>query len=160
MGLSSSSRRMDERSRVARRHRARDRRGVAALEFGLIAPLMIALLLPIADLGFAALQYISAYQALRAVGAYALYHPPPDLANRSDLQAKLEFELSQAVSATTTETKVKICGDTLASCSDDAVPVSTPRSFLFTTTLTITPIFPAFDVCGGGCTVHYLERFQ
>jgi hypothetical protein len=123
--------------------------------------LMIALLLPIIDLGFAALQYISAYQALRAVGAYALYHPPPDLGDRSELQAKLTSELSSrlAVVAKTTETQVQICGSTLASCSDDAVPASAPRSFLFTTKITITPLF-AFDVCGDGCTLNYLERFQ
>jgi hypothetical protein len=40
-----------------------DRRGVAAVEFALIAAVMVGLLLPISDLVVAAIQYMGAYQA-------------------------------------------------------------------------------------------------
>ena len=54
----------------------RDRRGVAALEFAIIGPIMVTLLmLGIYDLGNAAQQQISLHEAVRAGGAYALNHP-------------------------------------------------------------------------------------
>ena len=53
----------------------RDTRGVAAVEFGIIASAMIGLLLPITDIGVAAMRYSSAYQALRSRGRLCAVQP-------------------------------------------------------------------------------------
>jgi Flp pilus assembly protein TadG len=59
-----------------------DRRGAAAFEFILIAPLLLfVLLLPIADVGVAALRYMQVRQAMRDLGALVQYpsNQPQDL---------------------------------------------------------------------------------
>jgi hypothetical protein len=56
-----------------------DRRGVAAMEFGILGGIIILLSLPIADVAAAAITYIRAYQAMRNVAAWTQYNPPPDL---------------------------------------------------------------------------------
>ena len=131
----------------------RDTRGVAAVEFGIIASAMIGLLLPITDIGVAAMRYSSAYQALRSVGAYALYNPPPNLTDLSKLRAMLPAGQDNTV--------ITVCGDTLSSPVDCPAggPSLPPRSFVFSTKFKLNPII--FDVgCKEGCTVTYLERFQ
>ena len=57
-----------------------DRRGAAAFEFIIIAAFLIfVLLLPIADVAVAALRYMQVRQAMRDLGAFVQYNPPPDL---------------------------------------------------------------------------------
>jgi Flp pilus assembly protein TadG len=59
-----------------------DRRGVAAWEFIIVLPLLLfVLLLPIADVGVAALRYTQVRQAMRDLGALVQYqgNQPPDL---------------------------------------------------------------------------------
>ena len=56
-----------------------DWRGVSAVEFAVIAPVMVALIVPIADIGQAVITYISTYQSLRDAAAFALVNTPPDL---------------------------------------------------------------------------------
>jgi hypothetical protein len=59
-----------------------DRRGVAAFEFILVAAFLIFfLLLPIADVGVAALRYMQVKQAMRDLGALVQYNQAPDLTN-------------------------------------------------------------------------------
>ena len=59
-----------------------DRRGAAAFEFLIIAAFLIfVLLLPIADVAVAALRYMQVKQAMRDLGAFVQYNPPPDLTN-------------------------------------------------------------------------------
>jgi Flp pilus assembly protein TadG len=53
----------------------RDRRGVSAIEFAVIAPIMATLMLGAYDFGNAAQQQIDLQEAVRAGGAYALNHP-------------------------------------------------------------------------------------
>lgn len=53
---------------------ALDRRGVSALEFALIAPVMLVLFLGTFDIGNAAFQYIELNQIVRAGGQYAMRH--------------------------------------------------------------------------------------
>ena len=52
-----------------------DRRGVAALEFAVVAAIMVTLMLGAYDLGNAAQRQIGLQEAVRAGGAYALNHP-------------------------------------------------------------------------------------
>jgi Flp pilus assembly protein TadG len=49
--------------------------GNAAVEFGLAAPLLVALLVPVADLGIAFSQQIQVQQAAQAGAQYATIHP-------------------------------------------------------------------------------------
>jgi len=59
-----------------------DRRGVAAWEFIIITAFLLVLpLLPIADVGVAALRYMQVRQAMRDLGALVQYNQPPDLTN-------------------------------------------------------------------------------
>ncbi|GKQ49719.1 TadE/TadG family type IV pilus assembly protein [Bradyrhizobium sp. Ce-3] len=59
-----------------------DRRGVAALEFVLIAGfLFFALLIPIGDVAVGALRFMQVKQGMRDLGAFVQYNPPPDLTN-------------------------------------------------------------------------------
>ncbi len=139
----------------------RDTQGVAAVEFAVVAPVMIALLLPMADIGIAALRYISLYQELRSAGQYALYNKPPDLmTTTSDVRVYLKSYFASELppdNASETST-VDVCGDTVASCGA-TVPASPPRSLRFTTTFKLQPII--WDVgCTSGCTVTYFERFE
>jgi Flp pilus assembly protein TadG len=128
-----------------------DRRGVAALEFGVIALVVIALLLPITDLVVAALQYMSAYQAMRDLGAYAQYHAPPDVTNTSGWT--LPATTAQVIATTV------LCGNTATACS--AGNTNSPKWFRFSTDIVVAPMFPAVvPGLAGTYTLSYSERFQ
>jgi hypothetical protein len=53
----------------------RDQRGVSALEFAIMAPITLTLMLGAYDFGNAAQQQIDLQEAVRSGGAYALNHP-------------------------------------------------------------------------------------
>jgi Flp pilus assembly protein TadG len=131
----------------------RDRRGIAAMEAVLVLPILIALLLPITDLGLAALQYMSAYQALRDVGAYAQYHIPSDL-------------IAQWTSPDTSVTATIMCTSSLGQPQVCSSPFGNPKWFVFTNHITLKPMFPALSaVCPSGqttCTypITFTQRFQ
>lgn len=127
-----------------------ERRGVAAIEFVLIAPVIIGLLMSVADIGITAMRYFTADHLLRSISAYALYNPPPNL---NDLSTYLVDKLPP-------NTTVQICGDKLPATGQQCVlPTAAPRSLLFSTVFFVTPII--YDAgCRAGCTVTYLERFQ
>ncbi len=54
---------------------ARAKGGTAALEFALATPLLVALLVPVADLGLAYSEQIRVQQAAQAGAQYAIFHP-------------------------------------------------------------------------------------
>src|SRR3954453_5198018 len=54
---------------------ARDRRGMSAVEFGLAAPVFLAMLTPVIDLGLAFSQQIRVNQAVEAGAQYASSNP-------------------------------------------------------------------------------------
>ena len=125
-----------------------DRRGVAAMEAGIVFLLLIGLLLPVADFAVAALQYVGAYQALRDMGAYAQVHPPKDVTNLAGWSLP-------TISGYTGTTQV-LCGAAGTVCS--AANSGSPKIFSFTTTITITPMF--LTGLAGTQTIAYSERFQ
>lgn len=63
------------RWRPACRLLRRDARGTAAIEFAVAAPLLLGLLVPVADLGMAYSQQIQVQQAAQAGAQYAAFHP-------------------------------------------------------------------------------------
>lgn len=128
-----------------------DRRGVAALEFGVIALVIIGMLMPISDLVIAALKYVTAYQALRDLGAYAQYHVPPDVTNLASwtLPTIAGYSINAAV----------MCGAAATACSTSNT--ASPKWFTFSTAVVITPLFPAVvPGLAGTRTISYSERFQ
>jgi Flp pilus assembly protein TadG len=96
----------------------RDRRGISAMEFALIAPVLITLLLGAFDLGNAAFQYIQLDQVVRAGGQYALSNP-------SDVTG-----IGNVVSTAATDaglTSVTVTGPTyFCSCDPAGTPLPGP----------------------------------
>jgi hypothetical protein len=137
---------MNMRTQFARTPLVADRRGMAALEFAIIATVMVGLFLPLSDLAIAAIQYVGAYQGLRDLGAYAQYHAPADV---TDLTA---WTLP-TITGYTINTTI-MCG-TLACSSTNTV---SPQWFVFSTNIRLTPMF--LTALAGTYTVVYSERFQ
>lgn len=55
----------------------RGHRGASAMEFVLLAPVLMTILLSVFDLGMAGAGYIQSYQTVRRAAAYVQYNPPP-----------------------------------------------------------------------------------
>jgi hypothetical protein len=128
----------------------RDTRGVSAIEFAVIGSVMVALILPIADIGRAAVTYISTYQSLRDAAAYAFVNAPPDLT--ADLTAYYQSQVATWPS-----------GISVYACANDtACPgnQASPTSLVFRKTFTLTPIVWTNAPCSSGCTVTYLQPLQ
>ncbi|UGY22022.1 hypothetical protein HU675_0028950 [Bradyrhizobium septentrionale] len=139
-----------------------DQRGAVALEVPAVwLFLMLLILLPLADIAIAGFQYISARQALRNFGQYLMYNPPPDVTDLSQgswlttAQSKGAFDSRYPMSSPQV-----LCNN--STCTD---PKVIPKSYSYSTTITITPIVLKSVLCGtgaNGCTftVPYSERFQ
>lgn len=148
---------------VSRKHcLIADERGAVAFEMPFVYLFMILiLLLPLADLGIAGFQYISAHAALRAFGQSIQYSPPPDVTSASSWTSTA---LGKADSAFPISNFQLICGDTNTVCS--AANTSPPQYYSYSTTVTLTPIVLTSVLCtsgtGNGCTftLRYTERFQ
>jgi Flp pilus assembly protein TadG len=128
----------------------RDRRGVAAMEAGIVLTLLVGLMLPITDFAVAATQYIGAYQALRDLGAYALVHPPKDVTSPATWTASLPVISGYRIAA------YLLCGTGDTTCS--AANQASPKVIKLTTTITVSPMF--VSGLAGSYTVTYAERFQ
>jgi Flp pilus assembly protein TadG len=126
-----------------------DSRGVAAVEFAMLGLVLIGLLLPISDLGIAALKYMTAYQNVRDMGAYAQYHTGAINTATTPWTVTLP-----AISGYTGTVQV-MCGTTSTLCANTA---TVPKWFVFSTSFTVTPIF--VTALAGTYTVQYSERFQ
>jgi hypothetical protein len=139
-----------------------DQRGAAALEMPFVwGFLMLGLLLPLADLTIAGVRFISAYQALRNMGQFAQYRPPPSDVTSSTSITNWQNSLPP-VDGYTVSAQV-YCGyppspTTLAPCASTALP---PYYYIFSTSFTFSPIIPMLQsVLCSTCTVSYSQRFQ
>lgn len=141
----------------------RDQRGAVALEVPAVwLFLMIIVLLPLADIAVAGFKYVSARQALRNFGQYLQYNPPPDVTDLSQgnwlstAQNKAAFDARYSISGLQV-----LCNN--STCTDATV---TPKSYSFSTTVTLSPIVLTSRLCTGGTssgctfTLFYSERFQ
>jgi hypothetical protein len=139
-----------------------DQRGAVAFEM-LIAFLFLglSLLLPLADVAVAGIQYISAWEALRAFGQSIQYAPPPDVTNASGWASSA---LAKADSRFPIPTIQLVCGDSNNACS--ATNTASPKYYSYTTNVTLAPIVLKSVLCTSGnadpCTftLSYSERFQ
>jgi hypothetical protein len=134
-----------------------DQRGAVALEMPSVCFfMMISLILPLADVAIAGVQFISAWEALRAFGQYVQLHPPPDVTNAS---AWTSSALAKADPSFPIQQFKLVCGDTNGVCS--ATNTASPKYYSYTTTVTISPMVLRW-LCTPSCsfTLPYSERFQ
>ncbi len=140
-----------------------DQRGVVALELPAVYLfLMLTVLLPLADVAIAGLQFTSARQALRNFGYSIQYTPPDDVTVSTTSWA--DAALAKADSKYPISNFRLVCGDSdvLCSASNDVKP----RYYSYTTTVTLAPIVLKKVLCtsgtGNGCmfTLSYSEQFQ
>lgn len=93
----------------------RDRSGVAAVEFALIAPMLVAVLLPMTDLGMGAYQKMRVQDAAEAGAQYALKHGYDSAAITSAAQ-----------NATSLGTNLAVTPSEACDCVSGGALVSTP----------------------------------
>jgi Flp pilus assembly protein TadG len=136
-----------------------DERGAAAFELVIVYPvLLIGLMLPLADVGIAGFQWLSARQALHAFGQYLMYAPPDDLGNTSSW---FSTTLAKAGDLDYPITNLQlVCGDGGAACS--SANTASPKYYSYDTTVTLTPIVLSSVLCSNSCTytLSYSTRFQ
>jgi hypothetical protein len=139
-----------------------DQRGAAAFEMPVVwLFLVMALLLPLADIAIAGFQYISARQALRAFGQSIQYAPPADFANTSSWESSARAKADSRFPIPSIQV---ICGDTNTACS--STNLASPKYYSYTTTVTLAPMVLKSVLCTGGganpClyTLPFSERFQ
>src|SRR5215471_2730114 len=125
--------------------------------------MMMSLLLPLADLAIAGLQFVSAWGALRAFGQYVQYHSPPDVTNTSSWTSSLP---TTAAGYPISNVQV-LCGDTNAGAVCSSTNVTLPTKYYsYTTTVTLSPMVLGPVLCtsrnANPCsfTLPYSERFQ
>jgi hypothetical protein len=134
-----------------------DRRGAVAFETLIVYVFLVtSLLLPLADVAAAGFQFISGWAALRSFGQYIQYNQPTDPTNATSWVSSLT---TTTVSGYTMSNIKIICGDTTAPCSNATL---TPKSYSYTTTVTLAPILLTAVLCPTSCTytLNYSERFQ
>ena len=151
-----------------------DRRGAAAFEFIIIAAFLIfVLLLPIADVAVAALRYMQVRQAMRDLGAFVQYNPPPDLTNFSAATWKTlpptvgTFTVTIGTGFPASENQINItvsCGTPVngaaagpACTVADMADLSTPKYVWMGAVVKLNPII--IKTLTGG-NVGYTERLQ
>jgi hypothetical protein len=136
----------------------RNERGTVAFEVPFIYLFIILLFLfPLADLASFGFQFISAYQALRNLGQYTMYHVPPDVTNPSSWASSLP-STGYTISAQV------YCGDTPAACVSSS---TVPKYYFLSTDITLAPLILTKVLCTSGnsdnpCTytLTYTERFE
>jgi Flp pilus assembly protein TadG len=140
---------------------ASDRRGVAALEFAIIALVLVTLVLGAFDFGNAAQQQVQLQEAVRAGGAYAATYPtdPTGIQNvvTNSLPTGWQLSSSPTVScscldSSTGATSSTIC--TAPNCSTDAKIITITATMPYTT---LTSLFARAIVAN---TATYVVRYQ
>lgn len=143
----------------------RDRRGVSAVEFAIVAPMMVILMLGAYDLGNAAQQQIALQEAVRAGGEYAQYFPT----NPAGIQTAILNALpsgwvltnpggSPVVSCSctgTNGTETFDCSTPPSDCS-----TSSPMLVSITATMAYSAIDPVFAAALPNTTATYVVRFR
>jgi hypothetical protein len=138
-----------------------DQRGAVAFEMLIVFLFLgVSLLLPLADVAIAGFRYVSAWQALRALGQKIQYNPPPDVT----AWASWKSALPTSVAGYPINNLQVVCSDTMTACS--AGNTASPKYYSYTTTVTLAPMVLRSVLCTSGnanpCsfTLSYSERFQ
>jgi hypothetical protein len=141
-----------------------DQGGAVAFETLIVYLFMILfLLLPLADVAAAGIQFISAWEALRGFGQYVQYHQPPDPTSTSSWASALPT----TVAGYPINNVQVLCGNTDAgaACTSSNVGTSPVKYYSYSTTVTLAPMGPPWlrqILCPASCTytLPYSERFQ
>ena len=142
----------------------RDRRGVSAIEFALIAPAMVALMFGAYDFGNAAQQQIQLQAAVRAGGAYAISRPTDGPGIQAAVTGALPngWALSSAPSVTCSSMDPATGALTvLPSCLPAGLanaPANSGKAISITATMAYTPLF--FSAISTSTSATYVVRFQ
>src|SRR3954454_4954137 len=100
-----------------------DQRGAAAFEMlAVFFFLGVSLLLPLADVAAAGLQFVSAWEALRSFGQRIQYAPPPNVTDWASWQSALPT----SVAGYPINNLQVVCVDTMGACS--ATNFGSPKS--------------------------------
>ncbi|MGY4406886.1 hypothetical protein [Bradyrhizobium sp. USDA 3315] len=139
-----------------------DQRGAVAFEMPIVfVVLILAMLLPLADLAIAGFQFISAWQALRGFGQLIQYSPPPDVTNTTDWSTAAR---NKADSRYPIPSISVLCGSSTASACA-AGNLASPRYYSYGTSITLSPMMLRSVLCTSAnanpCTytLTYSERF-
>lgn len=89
------------------RRALRDRSAVSAVEFGLIAPALIAIPIPVLDIGLGLYTQMQVYEAAQAGTEYALLHT---------------YDSNQIQSAATSATSLSLAGNAISSAENCGCP--------------------------------------
>jgi hypothetical protein len=134
-----------------------DRRGAASWEFVIVYPfLLMVIMLPLADVGIAGFQFISARQALRAFGQSIQYSPPTDFSNTASWESAAVAKADPRYPIDALEV---LCGEAAQACANDNLAV--PRYYSYSTSITLAPMVVS-ALCNPSCTytLTYSERFH
>jgi Flp pilus assembly protein TadG len=93
------------------------RRGISAVEFALIAPVLIVIMFAMVEVGGAAFQYIELVQALSAGSEYAMNHAG-DKTAQSDIKAAVTAALPTGWTDATVADPLYFCMSSAYSCSN------------------------------------------
>lgn len=147
----------------ARRKRSfvADRRGAVAFETVLVYITLVSfVLMPLANVAAAGVQYISAWAALRSFGQYLQYKPPEDVTSTSTWLSALQT----TVGVYTISNIQVLCGNTSAGAACTSANDAPPniKYYSFTTTFTLSPIVLKSVLCPSSCTytLTSTERLQ
>lgn len=144
--------------RALRRLR-RDRRGVSALEFAVIAPVMVTVMLAAFDFGNAAQQQIALQEAVRSGAAYAQYFPTDKVGIRGAVTGAMPDGWSLS------DVPVVSCtcnGGAAFSCDNPPANCPPPLMLTISATMPYTPISALFPTLNGSSviTANYVVRVQ
>jgi Flp pilus assembly protein TadG len=138
----------------------RDRRGMSAVEFGLAAPVFLAMLTPVIDIGLAFSEQIRVNQAVEAGAQYATSNPYGGSSWSSNVQAAInnattlssDSTWSRSVSAescgcpnsTNTDVVTGVSYGTAPNCTPGSCPDNSNPGYYVTITasVTYTPVMP------------------
>jgi Flp pilus assembly protein TadG len=147
--------------RTGLRPLSRDRRGVAAVEFSLIALFLITLMLAAYDFGNAEQEHVQLQQAVRAGGAYAAAYPtdPTGIATAVTSALPTGWSLTappsivcKCLDSSTGATTTTVC--TTPNCATDAKIISISATL---PTASISGLFNGFIPA---TTANYVVRYQ
>jgi Flp pilus assembly protein TadG len=138
----------------------RDRRGVSAIEFVIIAPMLVTLIAGAYDLGNAAQRQIALQEAVRTGGEYAIHFPT----NPAAVQTAVTSALPNGWVLTNPGGKpVVTCSCGVAGTFDCSAPPSAcqpPMLVSITATMAYATLFPQFARAIPNNTATYVARFQ
>jgi Flp pilus assembly protein TadG len=142
----------------------RDRRGVSAVEFAMIAPIAATIMLGAFDLGNAAQQQIALQEAVRTGGQYAIHFPTNPTGVKSAVTSALPtgWTLTNPGGVPVVTCSCNVNGTTTpySDCSTPPANCTSPMLAIITATKAYTAIEPLVAAAIPSLTATYAVRFQ